>query len=333
MDTLQSMRIFVSVAETGSFSRAARSNNTNPTNVSRAVSALEDRLRARLLNRTTRKVTLTEAGERYLTHCERILKCVDEAEAEAQDATLSPIGTLRAHATTSFGRHYVVPAVERYYNSYPDVHVQLTLSQGIPDPVQEGFDVSLVVAPALADSRLISLRLASTFSIVCASPAYLKRRGTPYTPHDLARHNCFQAVSLDSHAFAWSLAGPNGVETIGLEPPPFEINLAGAVADAIRRGMGIGLLPLHTAIDGLHSGDLVWILKDYHSESTHVYALYPSKKFLDAKTRCWIELVREEIPSALERDLASLHHISGIQYPPPSVITHRLITKSYAETE
>jgi DNA-binding transcriptional LysR family regulator len=330
MDTLQNMRNFVTVAESGNFSRAARRMNTHPANVSRAVFALETRLRARLLNRTTRHVTLTEAGERYLKHCEHILTCVAEAEAEARDAVLNPCGTLRAHATSSFGQHYVVPAVERYHQRYPDVHVQLTLSPLIPDPLQEGFDVSLVVAPALSDSGLISSRLASTFSIVCASPAYLRQRGTPQKPGDLARHNCFQVVSPDSHAFAWSLTGPRGVETIDLEPPRFEINLAEAVAEAIRRGMGIGLLPFHTAIDGLHSGDLVWILRDYYAESTHVYALYPSKKFLDAKTRCWIELVRDEIPSALARDLASLHRIVGVPFPPPSLINQLLTVDACA---
>ena len=180
MDTLQNMRVFVRVVEAGSFTGAAQHLNTTTAYASRAVSDLEAHLRTRLLNRTTRRIALTEAGERYLQRCEQILAYVDQAEAEASDAHARPSGKLKVHAMTSFGQHYVVPAVGRYQKRYPDVHIELTLAQRVPDLLDEGYDVvARAGAPDLPDSGLVSQRLGSAFSIACASPAYLERHGVP----------------------------------------------------------------------------------------------------------------------------------------------------------
>ena len=155
MDTLQNMRVFVRVVEAGSFTGAAQHLNTTTAYASRAVSDLEAHLRTRLLNRTTRRIALTEAGERYLQRCEQILAYVDQAEAEAGDAHARPSGKLKVHAMTSFGQHYVVPAVGRYQQQYPDVHVELTLAQRMPDLLDEGYDVSVVLASDLPVSGLV----------------------------------------------------------------------------------------------------------------------------------------------------------------------------------
>jgi DNA-binding transcriptional LysR family regulator len=179
MDTLQNMRVFVRVVEEGSFTAAAQHLNTTTAYASRAISDLEAHLHTRLLNRTTRGIALTEAGERYLQRCEQILAYVEEAEAEASDAHARPSGKLKVHAMTSFGQHYVVPAVSDYHERYPEVHVELTLAQRIPDLLDEGYDVSLVLAESLPDSGLVSQRLGSGFSITCAAPAYLERHGVP----------------------------------------------------------------------------------------------------------------------------------------------------------
>jgi DNA-binding transcriptional LysR family regulator len=195
MDTLQNMRVFVRVVEAGSFTGAAQHLNTTTAYASRAVSDLEAHLRTRLLNRTTRRIALTEAGERYLQRCEQILAYVDQAEAEASDAHARPSGKLKVHAMTSFGQHYVVPAVGRYQKRYPDVHVELTLAARVPDLLDEGYDVALVLAQDLPDSGLVSQRLGSAFSITCASPAYLERNGVPKSPSDLSRHTCLQMVT------------------------------------------------------------------------------------------------------------------------------------------
>ena len=306
MDTLQNMRVFVRVVEAGSFTGAAQHLNTTTAYASRAVSDLEAHLRTRLLNRTTRRIALTEAGERYLQRCEQILAYVDQAEAEAGDAHARPSGKLKVHAMTSFGQHYVVPAVGRYQQQYPDVHVELTLAQRMPDLLDEGYDVALVLATDLPDSGFVSQRLASAFSIACASPAYLEQHGVPQKPSDLVGHTCMQMVTPVSPSAQWRFSGPDGEELIELGAPTFQVNVAEALAVAVREGMGIGLLPIYSAISGLRSGELVWLLPGYKSQEMNVYAMYPSRQYLDAKIRTWVELLREQIPATLAADQTEL---------------------------
>ena len=307
MDTFQSMRVFVRVVEAGSFTAAAQHLNTTTAYASRAISDLEAHLHTRLLNRTTRRIALTEAGERYLQRCEQILAYVDQAEAEAGDAHARPSGKLKVHAMTSFGQHYVVPAVGRYQERYPDVHIELTLAQRMPDLLDEGYDVALVLATDLPDSGLVSQRLASAFSIACASPAYLERQGVPQKPQDLVSHTCLQMVTPVFPVSQWQFTGPEGEDTIDLgRAPTFQVNVAEALGVAVREGMGVGLLPIYSAISGLRSGELQWILPEYKSQEMNVFAVYPSRQYLDAKIRTWVELLREKFPTTLADDQAAL---------------------------
>jgi DNA-binding transcriptional LysR family regulator len=310
MDTLQNMRVFVRVVEAGSFTGAAQHLNTTTAYASRAVSDLEAHLRTRLLNRTTRRIALTEAGERYLQRCEQILAYVDEAEAEASDAHARPSGKLKVHAMASFGQHYVVPAVGRYQQRYPEVNIELTLAQRMPDLLDEGYDVSLVVAQNLPDSGLVSQRIGSAFSIACASPDYLERFGVPQVPADLHQHTCLQMVTPVFPTHEWIFNGPNGQEMIELGTSSFQVNVAEAAAVAVREGMGVGLLPIYSAISGLRSGELVWVLPEYTSQEMNVYALYPSRQYLDAKIRTWVEYLRDEMPSTLATDQAELRQFA-----------------------
>jgi DNA-binding transcriptional LysR family regulator len=310
MDTLQNMRVFVRVVEAGSFTGAAQHLNTTTAYASRAVSDLEAHLRTRLLNRTTRRIALTEAGERYLQRCEQILAYVDQAEAEASDAHARPSGKLKIHAMTSFGQHYVVPSVSRYQQRYPDVQIELTLAQRVPDLIDEGYDVALVLAQGLPDSGLVSQRLGSVFSIVCASPAYLERHGVPQGPSDLGRHTCLQMVSPIFPIDEWIFDGPDGQETFALGPATFQVNVAEAQAVAVREGMGIGLLPTYSAINGLRSGQLVWVMPEFTSQEMNLYALYASRQYLDAKIRTWVEFLRDELPATLAADQAELRKFS-----------------------
>ncbi len=195
MDTLQNMRIFMRVVEAGSFTAAAQQMELTTAHVSRAVADLERHLRTRLLNRTTRRIALTEAGERYLLRCERIMAYVLEAEAEAGDAYVRPSGRLRIHAMTSFGQRYVVSAISSYQRRYPDVSIELTLAQRIPDLLEEGYDVSVVLARELPDSGLIFRQIGSIYSVMCAAPAYIEKYGAPQSPADLLNHTCLQLVS------------------------------------------------------------------------------------------------------------------------------------------
>ncbi|CAB3649172.1 LysR family transcriptional regulator [Trinickia soli] len=306
MDTLQNMRVFVRVVESGSFTAAAQHLSTTTAYASRAVSDLEAHLHTRLLNRTTRRIALTQAGERYLQRCQQILAYVEEAEAEAGDAHARPSGKLRLHVMASFGTHYIVPAVGRYQRRYPDVSVEMTLAQRIPDLLDEGIDVSIVLGYDLPDSGLISQRLGSVFSIACASPSYLERRGVPRTPADLATHDCLRIVTPASVFDKWNFDGPNGTETFTVSAPTFQVNGADSMAVAVREGMGVAVLPTYAAMRWLKSGELVWILPEYTSMPLNIYALYPSRQYLDAKIRTWVDFLHDELPATIAAEQAAL---------------------------
>jgi DNA-binding transcriptional LysR family regulator len=306
MDTLQNMRVFSRVVEDGSFTAAAHHLNTTTAYASRAVSDLEAHLRTRLLNRTTRRIALTEAGERYLQRCEQILAFVDQAEAEASDAHARPSGKLKVHSMAGVGQHYVVPLISRYQKRYPSVQVELTLAQRIPDLLDEGFDVSIVLGTDLPDSGLVAQRLGEAFNIVCASPAYLEERGVPRELSDLANHSCLQLVTPIFPPDKWFFDGPDGSETVSLGSTPFTVNVAEAMAVAIGEGMGIGMLPTSSALPGLRSGALVRVLPQYTMHSLSVYALYASRQYLDAKIRTWVQFLRDELPATLDADAKSL---------------------------
>ncbi|WP_168787896.1 LysR family transcriptional regulator [Paraburkholderia aromaticivorans] len=301
MDTFTNMRIFTCVAEQGSFTAAARRLNIAAPAVTRSISALETRLRTRLLNRTTRKVALTESGMRYLRRCEEILAIVDHAEAEAADSQIRPTGQLHVHATTGFGQSYVVPAIVRYKKRYPFVSVNLTLSQHQPDILDEGYDVSIQLTVAeLPDSSLVAHRLGTLHSSLCAAPAYLREYGTPRDVDELSRHACFQLVSTVYAKDRWLLEGPDGIETVNFPEAGFRTNVAEALSVALKEGIGIGALPMSTAASALRDGSLVRILPAYRLQPLAAYALYTSRRYLDAKIRTFVEFLQDVIPPMLE---------------------------------
>jgi DNA-binding transcriptional LysR family regulator len=263
------------------------------------VADLEAHLHARLLHRTTRRVALTEAGERFLLRCQRILSELDQAEAEARDAQAKPMGRLRVHSMTSFGIRYVVPLVARYVEEYPLVNVDLTLRQDPPDLLEEGFDVSLVLAKSLADSNHVSQRLGTAYSIACASPEYLGKHGVPEKLSDLDDHSCLQLVVPMGAKEAWLFDGPDGQEEYRLKEDRFRVNIPEAMVAAISAGMGIGVLPAPLVSAELASGRLARVLPDYRSDERNIYAIYPSRQFLDAKIRTWVDFLLEELPGLL----------------------------------
>jgi DNA-binding transcriptional LysR family regulator len=309
MDTLQNMRIFMRVVDAGSFTLAAQQMDLTTAHVSRAVADLERHLRTRLLNRTTRRIALTEAGERYLLRCQQIMTYVQEAEAEASDAYVRPSGRLRIHTMTSFGQRYVIPAISSYQKRYPDVAIELTLAQRIPDLLEEGFDVSLVLARELPDSGLIFRQLGSVYSILCASPFYLEKYGTPQRPDELPQHNCLQLVSSLSPLDEWALEGPDGNATVALKTN-FQVNVAEAMLLSLKEGMGIGVLPIFAALDALRAGTIVRVLPHYRMQQLGVYALYPSRQYLDAKISTWVDWMHESVDKALQEDHLALERIA-----------------------
>lgn len=302
MDTFQTLRFFVAVAQSGSFTAAAALLNTTTTNVSKAITALEARLQTRLINRTTRRLALTEAGTRYLQRCERILDEVREADEEAGTAHVKPSGRLKIHTMSAIGNHYVIGAIARYRETQPSVMFDLSLTNRVPDLLEEGFDMSIVLARELPDSGFVAQRLGSTCSILCASPGYAEKRGLPATPSELDGHDCLRIVNTVMPVENWKFNGPDGVETINVPLSPFHVNTADGMTIAIKNGMGIGIQPIASAVEGLKAGTLVRVLPDYHLEELSLFAIYPSRKFVDAKIRTWVEFLKSTIPDLLASD-------------------------------
>ncbi|MNZ36321.1 HTH-type transcriptional regulator DmlR [compost metagenome] len=302
MDILFNMRSFVCVAETGSFTAAAARLDLSTSYVSRAVATLETHLRARLLHRTTRRLVLTEAGQRYLLRCQQILGYIEEAEAEASDAHARPAGNLKVHAMTGIGHHYLIQAAAEYSETYPEVSFDLTLANRTTDILDEGYDVSVITARELPDSGFISKQLGSTYSVLCAAPGYLARHGTPAQPSELQQHRCLRLVYPVMSLDHWLLDGPDGQELVTVEHTHFQVNTVDAMTVALRAGMGIGALPVYSALQSLQDGSLVRVLPGHTLYPLGVYALYPSRQYLDAKIRTWVEFLRDRLPARLAAD-------------------------------
>lgn len=302
MDVFQTMRFFVAVAQSGSFTAAAQVLDSTTTNVSKAITSLEARLQTRLINRTTRRLALTEAGVRYLQRCEIILDQVREADEEAGTAHTTPVGRLKIHAMSAIGNHYVIDAIAQYREMHPTVMFDLALTNRLPDLLEEGYDMSIVLARDLPDSGFVAQRLGITYSILCASPGYLRKRGCPDSPQALAGHDCLRIVNTVMPVDSWVFEGPEGKETVNLAVSPFHVNTADAMTVAISNGMGIGIQPIASAVAGLKAGTLVRVLPDYHFEEFNLYAIYPSRKFVDAKIKTWVAFLKDCMPELLAAD-------------------------------
>ncbi|MBN3856948.1 MULTISPECIES: LysR family transcriptional regulator [unclassified Paraburkholderia] len=304
MDLVQSMRVFIRVVDAGNFTAAANTLNTTTAYTSRAVSELEAHLQTRLFNRTTRKITLTEAGERFLARSRHILDDLEQAESEARNATVVPSGRLRIHSMSGFGTRYVVPLISRYMEQQPLVEVDLTLHQRMPDLLEESLDVSIVLAQSLKESNYISRSLGSFYSVMCASPGYLARHGAPQSLADLDQHACLKLVMPSGESESWVFENDAGQATFSPQKLPFAVNLPEALAEALACGMGVGVLPASTFVREFMAGRLARVLPEYRLDVRNIYAIYPSRKYLDAKVRTWIEFAGEHLPPLLASDNA-----------------------------
>ncbi len=310
MDRLTNMRAFLRVVEAGSFTAAAQTLNMTTGAVSRAISELEAHLQIRLLNRSTRRLSVTDAGQRYLVSCRQILEDLDRAEAEAKNAHDRPSGILRMHSYASVGQHYVLPAMARYQKLYPEVTVELTLLQRAPDLFEGSCDVAIVAACALPDSELVSHRLGSTFNVLCASQEYLSAHGAPEVLADLARHRCLILHTPAFPTHIWTFESPAGKEVIEVNGP-VQTNIAESLLVAAREDMGIATVPIYAAVDDLKSGRLVRVLPDYILQKMNIYAIYASRRYIDAKISTWIDFLRAWMPEAMARDEQTLRDLTA----------------------
>lgn len=290
MDNLSAMEVFVRVVQEQSFTAAARRLNLSPSATSRQVSGLEDRLGVRLLNRTTRSVSLTEEGAAFFERCTRILADVEEAELAVSALHAAPRGTLRVNAPVGLGRLHVAPLVPEFLQRYPELRLDLTLIDRFIDPVEEGADVVVRVGE-LRDTSLIARKLAPNRRMVVGSPEYFARAGMPATPADLRHHNCL-AYTYRASRHEWFFQGPEGPQTVSISGT-LESNHSEALHTAVLRGLGLALLPLWIVWPDLHAGRLVEALPDYRTPDSAIHAIYAHNRHLSPKVRAFVDFLAE----------------------------------------
>ncbi|HZH28281.1 MAG TPA: LysR family transcriptional regulator [Azospirillaceae bacterium] len=293
MDLISAMRSFRRVAERESFSKAAEDLNLSPAGLSKQIRLLEERLGVVLIQRTTRRMSLTETGRLYYQECSRLLDEFDELEhtisADANDVS----GRLRVNVPLSFGLTVLSPLLPEFTKTYPDLRIELTLSDQLLDVVGAGFDVSIRVRAELADSSLIAHRLADVEQVICAAPSYLAARGVPATAGDLHHHDCLVYTLADNRG-TWRLNGPGGEVSI-MPPTRFSANNSLMLRDMLLAGMGIGALPSFLAEPLLQTKALVQVLPDHTFPKRHIYAVYATNRHLQRKVRAFVDFLAKSL--------------------------------------
>ncbi len=296
MDKLQAMQLFARVVETGSYTAAAEQLEISRALASKLVQALEDQLGVRLLHRTTRRLSLTEAGQNYYQRVAEILAQLAEAEAEAAELQVEPRGRLRVSAPMSFSILHLGAALADFQRKYPRVELELNLNDRVVDLVEDGFDLAIRIG-RLADSSLVARRLAGSQIVAVAAPAYLAWHGMQSHPDDLANHNCLD-YTLSPRRDEWQFA--RGEERVNVRVRGnLHVNNGDMIALAAAQGLGVALSPAFIVHDALRRGDLVRVLPEWQLPDIGVYAVYPAGRSLPAKTRSLIDFLAERFrPSA-----------------------------------
>lgn len=299
MDKLSSLRAFVKVVETSSFSEAGRRLRLSRSAVSKYVAELEEDLGVQLLSRTTRRVTPTENGQAYFERAMAILADLDAADHAVSQSQATPRGLLRVNAPMSFGTMRLGPALAGFMKEYPELQIQLALSDEHVDPVQDGLDVTLRIAD-LESSSLIARKLMPIERVLCASPGYLKQHGTPKHPNELRNHDCLTYGYL-STGNQWKLTGKDGDHWIN---PRWTLcaNNAEVLRDAAVAGRGVALVPTFIAEAALKAGRLRTFLDGYHAPPLALYALYPPTRHLAVKVRLFIDYLVETFAKQAKAD-------------------------------
>lgn len=281
------MTAFVAVCETESLTRAAKKLGLSPSVMSRQIAALEARLGARLFNRTTRSISLTDAGHRFLDRARRILADLDEAEGAAQDEKAAPRGRLSVTAPVIFGRLHVAPLLGRFAERYPQVSIDLNLSDRFVGLVEEGHDLAVRIGH-LPDSQLIARRFGETRRTLVASPAYLAKAGIPLTPEELVKFSII-AFAPVAQSFEWSFAESRRVRV----EPRFIVNNGDTAIAWALAGSGIARVLHYQVRDAIREGRLVEVLQPFAPESMPIHVVYPTQRLLPGKVRAFLDLVAE----------------------------------------
>lgn len=284
----EGVREFIAVVETDSFTLAAHQLSTSVAQVSRRVSSLEDRLGAKLFYRTTRKVSITEAGSTYYRHCRPAIESLEEAERAISDLQMNPKGYLRMTAPVAFGEKTIMPRVNEYMKIYSQVNIEVLLSNKKIDIIEDGYDLAIRLG-VLEDSSLIAKKLTSRILYVCVSPEYLSKYGQPFTLSELADHNCLLGT-LDYWRFE-----QNGQEKTIKVKGNYRCNSGPSLLNAALNGLGLVQLPDYYVEDYIKKGELIPVLEGERACNEGVWALYPQNRHLSPKVRTLIDFLDQRL--------------------------------------
>ena len=287
MDRFQGIQTFVAVVESGSFARAAERLDRSVSAVSRDLAELEHHLDARLLNRTTRRLSLTEAGRAFHERAVQLLADLEEAEQSASAGGVTPRGTLKLTCPITYGERVLAPLIAAFAARYPEVRLDIDLSDRIVDLVDEGFDLAIRIG-AIRSQLLVARRIGTTSIMCCASPAYLARHGTPRVPVDLAKHACL-TYEFSPSRNQWRFLAPDGSERVVRIGGPIHANNGRMLAAFAAEGAGIVNETDFNAAPELEAGRLVPILADWSQPGIPIHAAYPSRRHLSAKVRAFVD--------------------------------------------
>jgi len=289
MRDLNDMVTFARVVEAKSFSKAAQRMGASKSRVSKAIAKLERSLQARLLNRSTRGLSLTEVGAAFYEHCRRIADEVQQAVEVVSQLHAEPRGVLKLTAPVAFGTLHVAPALPEFLGQHPDLAIDMTITDRLVDLVEEGYDVAIRIVRE-PDLNLVARKLAPVRRVACATPGYFKRRGVPKTPQDLKRHNCLHYTYFSARG-EWHFRGPGGDISVPLSGD-LRINDDEALSQAVLGGLGVALLPTFIIGRELQAGRLQAVLSDYVPLERHIYAVHLPSIHLPPKVRAFIDFLR-----------------------------------------
>ncbi|PDT07273.1 LysR family transcriptional regulator [Rhizobium sp. M1] len=293
---LNDILIFMAVVDAGSFIAGGQAMGLSRSAAGKAVIRLEDRLGTRLLNRTTRRLSLTDEGRVFYQHGLEVLASVDEAEASVAGQSAAPRGVLRFTVPDAFGRLVVLPIVEKYLLAWPDIQVEVNFTDRKTDIVEEGFDLAIRIGtmPSAFDTRLVSRVIATDRPRLCASPSYLADRGEPRDIDDLAAHDCLVFSSRDQRQ-GWRFRGEGGAWVKAQGRSRLRLDSDEAIRDAAVAGLGIALLPDFLVAGDLAAGRLRQVLPELETDDAKIVTLYPDKRLLEPRVRRFIDLMTKEL--------------------------------------
>lgn len=292
MDRLHLMTVYVAVAEEEGFAAAARRLGMSPPAVTRAISALEDRLGVKLLQRTTRHVRVTEAGERYLDDARRVIAAADEADEAAVGINAQPRGHMTVTAPVLFGRMYVMPGIVDYLRQHPETSVSALFLDRVVNMLEEGVDVGIRIGE-LSDSSYRALRVGHVRRVICAAPSYLKRHGIPQTPQDLRQHQVIVASSL-SQNIEWRFVDQGEPLSVRIKPRLTVSSNDGAI-EAASLGLGVTRLMSYQVAPMLAAGKLKVVLSEFESPRVPIHIIHREGRHASAKMRAFIDLMAERL--------------------------------------